>query len=61
MIDKLFDRTSSYTSYGTAGEKGTGLGLDLCYDFVERHGGKIWVESIEGQGSSFYFTIPNKA
>lgn len=58
IVKQLFDKGFSYTTYGTSGEKGTGLGLDLCRDFVERHHGKIWAESIEGEGSSFYFTIP---
>jgi signal transduction histidine kinase len=54
----LFDKTAPYTTRGTANEKGTGLGLILCKEFVEKNGGKIWVESAEGYGSTFYFTLP---
>ena len=54
----LFDKTSPYTTRGTANEKGTGLGLILCKEFVEKNGGRIWVESAEDYGSTFYFTLP---
>jgi len=53
----LFDKFSAYSSRGTANEKGTGLGLILCKEFVEKNGGKIWFESEEWHGSTFYFTI----
>ncbi|TKC10421.1 PAS domain S-box protein [Pedobacter polaris] len=53
----LFNQTSLST-FGTEGEKGTGLGLGLCYDFVARHKGQIWAESEVGKGSSFFFTLP---
>lgn len=54
----LFDKTSGYSTRGTANEKGTGLGLILCKEFVEKNGGKIWLESTPGTGTTFYFTIP---
>ncbi len=57
-IDKLFNIDSKFTSEGTSGEKGTGLGLSLVREIIEKHGGTIWVESIEGSGSDFKFTLP---
>jgi signal transduction histidine kinase len=57
-IEKIFRIEQSYSTPGTNKEKGTGLGLILCKEFVEKHGGKIWVESEEGTGSTFYFTLP---
>ncbi|HKG06705.1 MAG TPA: PAS domain S-box protein [Pedobacter sp.] len=57
-IAELFSKSSNYTTFGTAGEKGTGLGLSLCNDFVLKHGGELWVESEEGEGTSFYFIVP---
>ncbi len=58
VLSMLFDKTAPYTTRGTANEKGTGLGLILCKEFVEKNGGKIWVESEENVGSTFYFTLP---
>jgi len=59
--EKIFRIDSKYRSHGTSGEKGTGLGLIICKDFVERNQGRIWCESEEGKGSEFYFTIPSSA
>jgi signal transduction histidine kinase/ligand-binding sensor domain-containing protein len=57
-MEKLFRIDANLTSRGTDDEKGTGLGLFLCKEFVEKHGGKIWAESEEGKGSTFKFIIP---
>ena len=60
QIEGLFKLDHSSLATGTSEEKGTGLGLILCKEFIDIHSGKIWVESEPGNGSSFSFTIPVK-
>ena len=60
-LPKLFRIDAQYTSTGTAGEAGTGLGLSLCQDLVTKHGSAIRVESKVGQGTTFRFTLPVSA
>ena len=61
MVHDLFRLDVQTNRRGTENEPSSGLGLLLCKDFVEKHGGKLWVESEEGKGSVFYFTIPSNA
>ncbi|MBE0647425.1 MAG: GAF domain-containing protein [Bacteroidales bacterium] len=59
-IDKLFRVDETSSTPGTQNEKGTGLGLILCKEFIKKNGGRIWVESERNKGSVFYFTLPLK-
>jgi two-component system, sensor histidine kinase and response regulator len=57
-VGKIFRIDSKISTPGTDKEKGSGLGLVLCYEFVKMQGGRIWVESEPGKGSTFRFTLP---
>ncbi len=59
ILPLLFQIENTISTQGTAREQGTGLGLIVCKEFIEKHNGKIWVESIEDKGSQFKFTLPN--
>lgn len=58
QIKKIFFTDSTETTAGTSGELGTGLGLLLCKDLIQRNGGTFWVKSSLGEGTSFFFTVP---
>jgi signal transduction histidine kinase len=58
MVKKLFNLNENVSLPGLMDEKGSGFGLKLCKEFVELHGGRIWVENKHEQGSSFHFTMP---
>lgn len=57
-LNRLFKVETKFSSEGTKGEKGSGLGLSLIKEIIEKHGGKIWVESEYKKGSEFKFTLP---
>lgn len=59
-LNNLFSLDMDSSKKGTSGERGTGLGLILCKEFVDIHKGEFWIESTLNKGSSFYFTIPGK-
>jgi signal transduction histidine kinase len=58
IIAHLFQLDGKTSRKGTHGEPSSGIGLLLCKEFVTRHGGRIWVDSAEGKGTTFYFTFP---
>jgi len=58
-LEKLFQIDSNYKTKGTKGERGTGLGLVICKEFVDYHKGEIWVESVLGEGTKFFISLPS--
>ena len=58
VVADLFNISNQHVSYGTAGEKGTGLGLLVCKEYIGKNNGTIQVESVEGKGSVFSFSLP---
>lgn len=55
---KLLHEDTHYSTFGLNNEEGSGLGLLLCKDFVNKNGGKLWFETQKGEGSTFFFTVP---
>jgi signal transduction histidine kinase len=58
-LENIFERFQQVDASDSRKKGGTGLGLAICRHIVEQHQGKIWVESIYGKGSTFFFTLPN--
>lgn len=61
QLDRLFQLRKNASTQGTENEKGTGLGLIICKEFIERHGGEIEAVSKPGKGSSFVFSLPSES
>ena len=59
QVSRLFTSDDGFSTPGTMNETGTGLGLTLCKNFINRHGGRIWAESKPGEGTTIYFTLPD--
>lgn len=59
-IGKIFNTSENFSTYGTLGEKGSGLGLLLCKELIDKNQGSIGVSSVEGAGSTFYFRLPDQ-
>ena len=59
MLENIFQLDVKNNRKGTEDEPSSGLGLILCKEFTEKHGGKIWIESKVDKGSCFYFSFPN--
>lgn len=59
-LNSLFDIAQIHSTKGTANETGTGLGLLICKEFIEKHGGRIWAESELGEGTQMHFTLLSK-
>ena len=60
-LEKILNMKEYYTTFGTKREKGSGLGLNLCIDFIRRNNGELYIDSEYGKGSTFTFTLPVKA
>jgi two-component system sensor histidine kinase/response regulator len=59
ILNNLFKIGENISRHGTNNENGSGLGLILCKEFIIKHNGKIWAQSIENVGSEFLFVLPN--
>lgn len=59
MLQNIFQLDVKNNRKGTENEPSSGLGLILCKEFIEKHGGKIWIENEENKGSCFYFNVPH--